>query len=137
MEERKAKLKLQIKIEGKTYEVEVDIVEEEEIPPPVSYGSYQSPSATSQSTAFLSPKRASLKKRDAADEKVYLSPVTGIVIKLHIKVGQLVEANELMMVLEAMKMETSITAHRPGKVKSVSVAPGNSVKVNQILVEFE
>ena len=137
MEERKAKLKLQIKIDGKTYEVEVDVVEEEEIPPPVSYGSYQSSSAPPQSTAFLPPKRAPLKKRDAANEKVYLSPVTGIVIKVNIKAGQLVEPNELIMVLEAMKMETSITAHRPGKVKSVSVAPGDSVKVDQILVEFE
>jgi biotin carboxyl carrier protein len=41
------------------------------------------------------------------------------------------------MVLEAMKMETNVTAHLPGTVKSVHVAPGDSVKVNQILVEFE
>jgi propionyl-CoA carboxylase alpha chain len=40
-------------------------------------------------------------------------------------------------VLEAMKMENSVTAHRAGTVKSVSVAAGDSVKVNQMLVEFE
>jgi biotin carboxyl carrier protein len=42
-----------------------------------------------------------------------------------------------MMVLEAMKMETNVTAPRTGIVKSVHMAPGDSVKLNQIVVEFE
>jgi len=42
-----------------------------------------------------------------------------------------------MIVLEAMKMETNVTAPVAGKVKSVNVQPGDAVKVNQILVEFE
>ncbi len=41
------------------------------------------------------------------------------------------------MVLEAMKMETSVIAPIAGQVKSVKVAPGEAVKLNQILVEFE
>ena len=41
------------------------------------------------------------------------------------------------MVLEAMKMETNITAPVAGKVKQVTVAQGDGVKVNQVLVEFE
>ena len=36
-----------------------------------------------------------------------------------------------------MKMENTVTAHRAGTVKNVHVAAGDSVKVNQILVEFE
>ncbi len=130
-------MKLQIKIDGKTYEVEVDVLEEEESPPAASYVSYQPVSATPQSMVFNTQKRGAGAKRDASAEKTYRSPVTGIVIKVNVKVGQLVQANELIMVLEAMKMETSITAHQPGKVKSVSVVSGDSVKVNQVLVEFE
>jgi methylmalonyl-CoA carboxyltransferase small subunit len=42
-----------------------------------------------------------------------------------------------MMVLEAMKMETNITAPVAGKIKKINVAHGDGVKVNQILVEFE
>jgi methylmalonyl-CoA carboxyltransferase small subunit len=42
-----------------------------------------------------------------------------------------------MLVLEAMKMETNVTAPVSGKVKSVTVKPGDAVKVNQVLVEFE
>jgi biotin carboxyl carrier protein len=41
------------------------------------------------------------------------------------------------MVLEAMKMETNVTALCAGTVESVKVAAGDSVKVNQVLVEFE
>ena len=51
--------------------------------------------------------------------------------------GQSVEANDPIMVLEAMKMETNVTAHGAGKVKNVRVAQGDSVKVNQVVVEFE
>jgi biotin carboxyl carrier protein len=41
------------------------------------------------------------------------------------------------MVLEAMKMETSVTSPIAGKVKSVNVEKGDGVKVRQVLVEFE
>ena len=41
------------------------------------------------------------------------------------------------MVLEAMKMETNVTAPHAGVIKTVQVAQGDSVKVNQVLVEFE
>ena len=42
-----------------------------------------------------------------------------------------------MVVLEAMKMETAITAPVEGNLKSVFVTPGETVKGNQVLVEFE
>jgi len=47
------------------------------------------------------------------------------------------QADELMVVLEAMKMETNITSPVAGKVKNVRLAQGDSVKVNQVVVEFE
>jgi biotin carboxyl carrier protein len=43
----------------------------------------------------------------------------------------------MMMVLEAMKMETNITAPISGKVKSVRAKAGDSVKVNQIVADFD
>jgi methylmalonyl-CoA carboxyltransferase small subunit len=72
----------------------------------------------------------------AADEKQYRSPVTGLVIKVNVKPGQEIQPNDVIMVLEAMKMETSITAHHAGTAKSVNVAPGDPVKLHQILVEL-
>jgi biotin carboxyl carrier protein len=54
-----------------------------------------------------------------------------------VKPGQAVEAGELVLVLEAMKMETNVTAPRAGTVKNVHVAQGDSAKLNQVLLEFE
>jgi len=68
---------------------------------------------------------------------VSAGPVAGVVVKLNVQPGQEIQTNDLMMVVEAMKMETNITAPVAGKVKKVNVAQGDGVKVNQVLVEFE
>jgi biotin carboxyl carrier protein len=63
--------------------------------------------------------------------------VTGVVIKVNVAPGQAIQANDLIMVLEAMKMETNVTAPNAGTVKNVRVTEGGSVKLNQVVVEFE
>ena len=60
-----------------------------------------------------------------------------MVIRIDVTVGQQLEQDEQIMVLEAMKMETVVTSPGAGKVKSIKVAKGDAVKVNQVLVEFE
>jgi len=127
-------LKLKITIEGKTYEAEVEVVDEDEGSTPASYAPYKSPSAPSSPDSFT-PAYGSA--GNSGNKKQYLSPVTGIVIAVKVKPGQQVQAGDLMIVLEAMKMETSITAHKAGKVKGVSVAAGDSVKINQVLMELK
>ena len=52
------------------------------------------------------------------------SPIAGIVIKTNAQVGQQLQANDLLLVLEAMKMETNVTAPVAGKVKKLHVAAG-------------
>jgi methylmalonyl-CoA carboxyltransferase small subunit len=129
-------LKLQIKIDGKTYEAEVEVLEEAAgapgLPPnlPGSYASQPMPA-----TGAYTP--ASSVEVHSADEKQYRSPLSGLVIKINVKPGQQVQPNDVMMVLEAMKMETSVTAHHAGRVKNVGVAAGDPVKAQQLLVELE
>ncbi len=74
---------------------------------------------------------------EADNDKECRSPVTGMVIKIEVEPGQMVQPNDVVMILESMKMEMQITAQQPAVVKSVLVAEGTSVKVNQLLVEFE
>jgi len=128
-------LKLQISIDGKTYEAEVEVLEDDATPRQMNYGpSLPVPAAAQPVRAAAAPTQA----EEAGDEKkVCRSPVTGIVIKVNVEPGQAVEANDPIMVLEAMKMETNVSAHAAGKVKKVRVAKGDSVKVNQVVVEFE
>jgi biotin carboxyl carrier protein len=59
------------------------------------------------------------------------------VSRLHTHQGQQVRNNELLLVLDAMKMEIKITAHSDGTIKSIAVAPGDAVKPGQILLHFE
>ena len=60
-----------------------------------------------------------------------------MVIKIEVEPGQMVQPKDVVMVLESMKMEMQITAPQAAVVKSVLVTVGSSVKVNQLLVEFE
>jgi methylmalonyl-CoA carboxyltransferase small subunit len=73
-----------------------------------------------------------------ADEgKICRSPIAGIVVKVSAQVGQAIQANDVLIVLEAMKMETTITSPVAGKIAKVNVAVGDAVQGGQILIEFE
>jgi methylmalonyl-CoA carboxyltransferase small subunit len=131
-------LKLQIAIDGKTYEAEVEVLEDDAMPRQQNYGTQQPLTGTTQSVpATAAPAQATVAQEAADESKVCRSPVTGIVIKVNVEPGQKIQANDLLMVLEAMKMETNVTAQHAGTVKTVRVAPGGSVKLNQVVVEFE
>ena len=128
-------LKLQIKIDGKTYEAEVEVLDDDAS---TSYAPHTAvPSIAQAMPAPGAYVPAFAPEENCADEKQYRSPVTGLVIKVNVKPGQEIQPNEVIMVLEAMKMETSVAAHHSGKVKSVNVAPGDPVKARQVLIELE
>ncbi|SFD25213.1 acetyl-CoA carboxylase biotin carboxyl carrier protein subunit [Algibacter pectinivorans] len=65
------------------------------------------------------------------------APMPGLILELHVKVGQEVKENESLLILEAMKMENSISAPRSGTIKSIAVKNGDAVEKNQLLIEFE
>jgi methylmalonyl-CoA carboxyltransferase small subunit len=129
-------LKLQIGIDGKNYEVEVEVLEDDAAPRHPNYGPYMPQPVTVQSGPAQKA-QAPVAEENVNEEKVCRSPVAGVVIKVNVEPGQPIQANDLLMVLEAMKMETNVTAPGSGKVKTVRVAPGDAVKVNQVVVEFE
>jgi acetyl-CoA/propionyl-CoA carboxylase biotin carboxyl carrier protein len=59
------------------------------------------------------------------------------VVKIAVEVGQDVTEGELVVVLEAMKMEQPMSAHRAGKIKSISASVGETVAAGTVLLEFE
>ncbi len=61
----------------------------------------------------------------------------GVVVRVDAKPGQTIQKWRRVAVLEAMKMETNITAPVDGKVAKLNVSNGDSVKNGQIVVEFE
>jgi methylmalonyl-CoA carboxyltransferase small subunit len=131
-------LKLQISIDGKMYEVDVEVVEDDTTPrQPHSAPPRPAHVAIPPKPVKRAPAPATAAEEIAGDDKLCRSPVTGIVIKVNVEPGQVVQANDPIMVLEAMKMETNVTARSAGRVKNVRVAQGDPVKVNQVVVEFE
>ena len=66
-----------------------------------------------------------------------LSPMPGLLVDVAVKPGQKVLAGERVAVIEAMKMENVLFALQDGVVKSVVAAQGESLTVDQVIVEFE
>ncbi|GAB1471906.1 acetyl-CoA carboxylase biotin carboxyl carrier protein subunit [Chloroflexota bacterium] len=64
------------------------------------------------------------------------APLPGTVIELFVKVGDVVEAGQVVLVIEAMKMKNSIRSIYSGTVDKVFIAQGQSVAHKQSLIEF-
>jgi methylmalonyl-CoA carboxyltransferase small subunit len=128
-------VKLNITIDGKNYEVDVEAVDPTVPTPhlrglPVGSAPVRMPAAPASK-----PSAGSSKAVDEA--KVCRSPVSGIVIRVAAQVGQSLQTGDVLLVLEAMKMETNITAPAPGKIAAIPVKEGESVQSGQVVVEFE
>lgn len=128
-------MKLTITINNKTYEVDVEAAENEtpslRIPMTMAPASVQVPAP--QASAAPKP----VGQSPVNEEKVARSPVSGIVVRAAAQPGQTLQVGDVLLVLEAMKMETNVTSPVAGKVKSINVAPGDSVQNGQVVVEFE
>ena len=69
--------------------------------------------------------------------KFVLSPMPGLLVHVAVQLGQKVQAGERVVVIEAMKMENVLFATRDAVVAKVLAAPGESLAVDQPIVEFE
>lgn len=133
-------MKLNIAIDGKSYEVDVEVPEQEMAPR--AYPSYIPQTAPTATVVPSLPPTGDASKPNGGDSvadetKVCRSPIAGVVIRVNCQEGQKLQPNDLLMVLEAMKMETNVTAPVAGKVKSIKVDSGDPVQGGQVLVELE
>jgi propionyl-CoA carboxylase alpha chain len=69
--------------------------------------------------------------------KFLLSPMPGLLVSVAVEAGARVRAGEELAVVEAMKMENILHAAADGTVKEICAAPGDSLTVDQIILEFE
>jgi methylmalonyl-CoA carboxyltransferase small subunit len=133
-------LKLKLTVDGKVYEVEVEVPEPDgptlgHVPAPGQVRVPASPAAV-PAPAPQAPKATVPSGEAASESKVCRSPFSGTVARVLAQVGQVIQVNDVLMVLEAMKMETMITAPIAGKVARITVNPGDAVQQGQVLVEF-
>src|SRR5436305_6021903 len=68
-----------------------------------------------------------------AGKDAIVSPMQGTVLAVEVADGDEVEAGQVICIVEAMKMENEVHAHRAGTVSELSVAPGQPVKTGQVI----
>ncbi len=130
-------MKLQIEIDGKSYEVEVEITEDDAAPRPHYIPAQPTATVLTAAGPAAGAPKAEADASVADETKVCRSPIAGMVTRVNVQPGQQIQPNDLLLVLEAMKMEANVTSPVAGKVKDVTVAQGDSVQLQQVLVEFE
>ena len=124
--------KYRITVEGKTYEMDVELIGSNGAPvQPVKVQS--APAAPAPVVA--APKAAS--KPAAVSSGSVVAPMPGTVIKILKNEGDAVKAGDVVLVLEAMKMENEITAPVAGTLASVNCTAGGTVAGGDVLFEVK
>jgi len=65
------------------------------------------------------------------------SPMPGVIVDVRVEIGLAVQKGQVLLILEAMKMQNEIRAEGEGKVKAIKVLPGATVSAGALLIEFE
>ena len=81
-----------------------------------------------------SEKTRQVVQADESDPRQVGASIPGMVSKVHVQPGDTVEENQVLMTIEAMKMETAVTARTAGKVREIRVKEGQAVKTKELLM---
>lgn len=124
--------KLKVTVDGKSYEVSVDVPDEpkEVVSQPVVSSS---PAPAPMDTTPVSP--ASTGKPAGPGDIV--SPLAGRVISIGVEPGQDVKEGDHVLTLEAMKMNTFVFAPKNGKIKEIRAQVGTGVQEGDVLMVME
>jgi biotin carboxyl carrier protein len=121
----------------KTYNVTVNGVVYSVVVEEVDASAAPAPAAAPVPAAAPAPKAAPApapKASGAQGSVTVKSPMPGNIIKVNVKPGQAVKKGDVLVVLEAMKMENDVCAPQDGTVASVEVAQGATVETDALLV---
>lgn len=142
-------MKMKIKVDGDTYEIEIDDLdtrpilakvngqtfevypEEVQVAKPVNLPPSRQP--------VITPDRVVIKPSTAAvsaSGKSVLSPLPGVIDSIMVREGDEVKSGQELLILEAMKMKNTIRSTRDGKIGRVYVSIGDQVPHNHVLLDF-
>jgi biotin carboxyl carrier protein len=125
--------KYNIVVNGTTYQVEVDEVGGTSAPSIAVAPSAGAPTGAAPAT----PAPAAPAVAPSAGAETISSPMPGTVLEVKVTPGQAVKAGDVLLILEAMKMENEIMAPSDGTVDTVPVAKGASVNSGDVLVTLK
>ena len=123
---------LRITVEGKTYEVGVELLDEQS----ENSSHVHLESSVSVSDSTLSTPESGALNKNAGNENIIASPLSAVVVSIDVSVGDEVEKGQKVITLEAMKMNTVVTASVVGVIEEILVSEGDSVEEGQALIKF-
>jgi len=128
---------VQVRVNGARYEVELGDVQDQEAAgselPPVSAISGGS---SASRTSIPAPRTDARVSEAPALPGAVCAPLAGLVLEIRVQRGDRVAAGDVVVVLEAMKMENPIVAQRAGIVTAVRVQPRDTVDQGAVLIEI-
>ena len=137
--------KVELKIDGKTYQVEIKslttdnaqvLVDGREVQVDISMppDAPRAPAPRPAAKKATAPAKQTAPRPASPSSKSLLSLMPGVVIKILVKEGQQVAAGDVLLVLEAMKMENEIKSRLSGIVTDIQIAVGHSVESGTLLL---
>ena len=136
-------MKYIVKVANKSYEVEVEDIHARPVIARVDGQKFEvSPEAGSKPVSKVETKElkaVELSKQPtsaSASTNELTAPLPGTVIEIFVKAGDYIEAGQVILVIEAMKMKNSIRSTRAGEIAEVLVNAGQTVAHKQALVRF-
>lgn len=122
--------KFRVTVNGNMYEVDVEEVKDGVVQPTTPR-----PAATpAPKPVTAAPKTP--KAPVATGSGSITAPIPGVVLSLKVKVGDTVNANDVVAIVEAMKMENEITAPTSGTIKAIHVSEGAQVSTGEVIIEI-
>ncbi|MFA6288805.1 MAG: biotin/lipoyl-containing protein [Opitutaceae bacterium] len=128
--------KLRVTVEGKVYEVLVEVLEEGT---PAAAPRAATPVASAPPASIAAPVAApapAATPRGPAGANDITSPLAGKLVSIDVKPGQSVDESTQVATIEAMKMNTYIFAHKAGKISEILATPGDGVEEGAVLIRM-
>ena len=76
-------------------------------------------------------------KQPPDTSKLLLCPMPGLIVKIDVEEGQEIQDGQALCTVEAMKMENILRAEKKGVIKKINAASGDSLAVDDVIMEFE
>lgn len=149
-------MKVTVSVQGRIFEVDIENLENhpiiarvdnriykviiEDMPNPIIHHGWNKPEfplqkAIEKGNGKPKPGNGRLKKNYQIDA-IY-SPIPGVVISINIVENQEVQQNQIICVIEAMKMKNFIRAPKNGVIRSIPVTTGKAVRANEVIAFYE
>ncbi len=128
-------MRMRVSVNGVAYDVEVEVLDEEADLP--SAARPAAPSANAPRPPVAPVAAPAPAPAAGGEANTLASPIPGTIVEILVKPGQPVAANETVIIIDAMKMNTPVAAPAARTVKEVLVKAGDAVKMGQPLLTFE